>query len=123
MRLYLGAGFRWANAMGPVRDPRIMDWRNALDGPSQKNTPEATSDAARGHAPVPGGICYSCSPSSAATRWGAPPGRSSCAAGRRSGSAASTTNARLVRVLTAPRFNKQPRAARGVRAVLYEAVP
>jgi mannosyltransferase len=31
MHLYLPKGLRWANAMGPVADPRIMDWRDALD--------------------------------------------------------------------------------------------
>jgi mannosyltransferase len=31
MHLYLPPGLRWANAMGPVADPRIMDWRDALD--------------------------------------------------------------------------------------------
>jgi mannosyltransferase len=31
MHLYLPKGMRWANAMGPVADPRVMDWRDALD--------------------------------------------------------------------------------------------
>lgn len=31
VRYYLGEGFRWANALGPVADPRYFDWRDALD--------------------------------------------------------------------------------------------
>lgn len=31
MRYYLGPGYRWANALGPVDDPRYFDWRDALD--------------------------------------------------------------------------------------------
>ena len=31
MRYYLGDGYRWADAMGPVSDNRVFDWRDALD--------------------------------------------------------------------------------------------
>jgi hypothetical protein len=31
LRYYLGAGFRYADPMGVVRDPTVMDWRDALD--------------------------------------------------------------------------------------------
>jgi mannosyltransferase len=31
MRYYLGAGYRWADALGPVTDNRVFDWRDALD--------------------------------------------------------------------------------------------
>jgi mannosyltransferase len=30
LRYYLGGGLRWATQLGAVRDPRIMDWRDAL---------------------------------------------------------------------------------------------
>jgi mannosyltransferase len=30
MHLYLPKGLRWANAIGPVADPRVMDWRDAV---------------------------------------------------------------------------------------------
>jgi hypothetical protein len=30
LRYYLGAGIRYATQLGPVSDPRIMDWRDAL---------------------------------------------------------------------------------------------
>jgi hypothetical protein len=31
LRYYLGDGFRYADPMGPVPDPSVMDWRDALD--------------------------------------------------------------------------------------------
>ena len=31
LRYYLGAGYRYATQLGPVSDPRVMDWRDALD--------------------------------------------------------------------------------------------
>jgi uncharacterized membrane protein len=31
MRYYLGGGYRWADALGPVTDNRVFDWRDALD--------------------------------------------------------------------------------------------
>ena len=30
MRYYLGDGYRWADAMGPVADQWVFDWRDAL---------------------------------------------------------------------------------------------
>jgi hypothetical protein len=30
LRYYLGPGFRYATQLGPVSDPRVMDWRDAL---------------------------------------------------------------------------------------------
>jgi uncharacterized membrane protein len=30
MRYYLGGGYRWADALGPVTDNRVFDWRDAL---------------------------------------------------------------------------------------------
>lgn len=31
MRYYLGDGYRWADALGPVKDPQVFDWRDARD--------------------------------------------------------------------------------------------
>ena len=31
LRYYLGGGFRWATTLGPVRDDRVFDWRDAVD--------------------------------------------------------------------------------------------
>jgi mannosyltransferase len=31
MRYYLGGGYQWADALGPVTDDRVFDWRDALD--------------------------------------------------------------------------------------------
>jgi hypothetical protein len=30
LRYYLGPGLRWATTLGPVRDPQVMDWADAL---------------------------------------------------------------------------------------------
>jgi mannosyltransferase len=30
LRYYLGPGFRWANTLGPVTDPQVFDWRDAV---------------------------------------------------------------------------------------------
>ena len=30
LRYYLGPGFRWANTLGPVPDPQVFDWRDAV---------------------------------------------------------------------------------------------
>ena len=31
LRYYLGPGFRWANTLGPAKDPQVFDWRDAVD--------------------------------------------------------------------------------------------
>ena len=44
LRYYLGPGFRWANTLGPVSDPQVFDWRDAvtrLDHARAKPTLEA----------------------------------------------------------------------------------
>jgi hypothetical protein len=119
MRLYLGDGFRWANAMGPVRDPRIMDWRDAL-ARLERNRPKATSDALVATL-APGQRLLLIQPIIRGSRWGAPwtalVRRRAAQWERRL-----DRHPRLVRVLAAPRFNSRP-PPRGVRAVLYEAVP
>jgi hypothetical protein len=30
LRYYLGPGFRWADTLGPVNDPQVFDWRDAV---------------------------------------------------------------------------------------------
>jgi branched-subunit amino acid transport protein len=30
LRYYLGPGYRWANTLGPVHDPQVFDWRDAV---------------------------------------------------------------------------------------------
>jgi hypothetical protein len=30
LRYYLGPGFRWADTLGPVKDPQVFDWRDAV---------------------------------------------------------------------------------------------
>ncbi len=52
MRYYLGDGLRWADALGPVADPRVFDWRDALDalqarGPLPRGAAGAAAAAPR----------------------------------------------------------------------------
>jgi mannosyltransferase len=44
MHVYLPPGLRWANAMGPVADPQVMDWRDGLER-LKAAKPKATADA------------------------------------------------------------------------------
>jgi hypothetical protein len=44
MHVYLPDGLRWANAMGPVADPQVMDWRDVLER-LRAARPTPTSDA------------------------------------------------------------------------------
>jgi mannosyltransferase len=44
LRYYLGEDFRYADALGPVADPRVFDWRDALDR-LQATRPTPTADA------------------------------------------------------------------------------
>ena len=47
LRYYLGPGLRFATTLGPVPDPQIMDWRDALSR-LRKVTPAADLDAVAG---------------------------------------------------------------------------
>jgi hypothetical protein len=44
MHVYLPPGLRWANSMGPVADPTVMDWRDVRDR-LQAAKPTPTEDA------------------------------------------------------------------------------
>ena len=44
MDVYLPAGLRWATAMGPVPDPQVMDWRDAMTR-FRRAQPASTADA------------------------------------------------------------------------------
>jgi MFS family permease len=53
LRYYLPPGLRYADPRGPVGDPRVMDWRNALD--DLRDTPPAPALAALLRRIPPGG--------------------------------------------------------------------
>ena len=115
MHLYLPKGMRWANAMGPVADPRVMDWRDALDRlKAAKPTP--TEDAlVRSLAPNQRMLVVF--PIIRSADWGAP---WTSLVRRRSArwQHVLDDDPRLARVVAAPHLNG--RRPKGVRLVMYQ---
>jgi hypothetical protein len=106
---------RWATSMGPVRDPTIMDWRDALDR-LQDARPKATLHALLRHTRRDTTIVLML-PILRTARWGAP---WTALVKKRSLQWEKAMNAspRLVRIGQVPHLAHQ-RLPRGVRAVLY----
>jgi mannosyltransferase len=109
-------GLRWANIMGPVKDPQVFDWRDALDRlKAAKPTP--TEDALV-RTLKPGQKILAIFPIIRTARWGAPwtkEVRKRSAQWQR----VLDRDKRLSRTLAAPITEGKP-LPRGVRAVLYE---
>jgi mannosyltransferase len=109
-------GLRWANIMGPVKDPQIFDWRNALNRlKAAKPTP--TADRLIDML-APGEKILLIQPIIRTARWGAPwtkEVRKRAAQWER----VLDRDKRLSRTLAAPKLEGRP-LPRGVRAVLYE---
>jgi mannosyltransferase len=115
MHLYLPKGLRWANAMGPVPDPRIMDWRDALQRlKAAKPTP--TADALI-RSLKPDQRLLVVFPIIRSARWGAPWTE---LVRTRSGQWQKVLDRdeRIARVVAAPHLNG--RRPKGVRLVLYQ---
>jgi hypothetical protein len=116
MRLYLPPGLRWANAMGFVRDPRILDWRDVTDR-LKAAKPAATSDMMV-RALRPGQRLVLVQPIVRSGSWRAPwtslVRRRAAQWERRL-----DEDPRVSRVLAVPRLRGRP-LPRGVRIVLYE---
>jgi mannosyltransferase len=109
-------GLRWADAMGPVKDPKIFDWRDALDRlKAAKPTP--TEDALV-RTLQPGQKLVAIFPIVRTARWGAP---WTSEVRTRSGQweRVLDRDRRLSRTLAAPVLEGGP-LPKGVRAVLYE---
>jgi hypothetical protein len=115
MHLYLPKGLRWANAMGPVADPRVMDWRDAL-ARIKAAKPKATEDALV-RSLRSGQHLLLVEPIIRSARWGAPWTQW---VRKRSGQWQRRLDhdKRLSRLLAAPHLNG--RRPKGVRLVLYE---
>ena len=115
IRYYLGDGFQWANALGPVRDPQVFDWRDALDklertGPRRvmrRLLPDLS----------PGRRLILVQPIIRSGRWGAPWTE---LVRRRAGQWERTLDhmPELRRLQPVPRFERRP-LPHGVRAVVY----
>ena len=64
-------GLRWADALGPVKDPRVFDWRDALDR-LQGGQADAHRGRARAHAAARASSSLAVYPIIRTARWGAP---------------------------------------------------
>jgi mannosyltransferase len=109
-------GLRWADALGPVKDPLVFDWRDALDRlKAAKPTP--TEDALV-RSLQPGQKILAIFPIIRTARWGAPwtsEVRQRSAQWQR----VLDRDGRLSRTLATPVTEGRP-LPKGVRAVLYE---
>jgi mannosyltransferase len=117
MHIYLPEGLRWANSMGPVADPQVMDWRDVRDRlVAAKPTP--TEDALV-RTLRPGQKLLLVAPIIRSGGWRAP---WTSLVRRRSAQWQRVLehDERLSRVLAAPHLNG--RRPKGVRLVLYERV-
>ena len=115
MPLYLPKGLRWANAIGPVADPRVMDWRDAL-ARLKAAKPTPTEDALVRTLRLNQRLLL-VEPIIRGANWRAP---WTSWVRRRSGQwqRVLDNDSRLGRVLAAPHLNG--RRPKGVRLVLYQ---
>ncbi|QEC50075.1 hypothetical protein FSW04_22545 [Baekduia soli] len=115
MRYYLGGGYRWADALGPVSDNRVFDWRDAL--PRLKAAgPRRTLDRLAPEV-QPGQHLILIQPIIRTAKWGAP---WTAEIRRRAPQweQALDHDPRFQRVAPVPSFGRRP-LPRGVRAVVY----
>lgn len=115
MRYYLGGGYQWADALGPVADNRVFDWRDALDrfkaaGP--KRTLARLEPRVK-----PGQHLVLILPIIRTASWGAP-WTSEIRRRTPQWEKAVNNDPRFVRVGPVPRFDGHA-LPRGVRAVVY----
>jgi hypothetical protein len=115
MHLYLPKGLRWANAMGPVADPRVMDWRDAL--PRLKAAKPTPTEDALVRSLRPNQRLLLVEPIIRSANWSAP---WTSWVRRRSAQWQRVVDKdeRLARVLAAPHL--RGRRPKGVRLVLYQ---
>ena len=115
MRLYLPKGLRWANAIGPVADPSIMDWRGALQRLKDAKPTPTEDELVR--TLRPNQRLLAVFPIIRGANWGAPWTelvRTRSAQWQR----VLDRDKRIARVLAAPHLNG--RRPKGVRLVLYQ---
>jgi mannosyltransferase len=115
MHLYLPKGMRWANAMGSVADPRVMDWRDALQRLKDAK-PTPTVDALI-RTLKPNQRMLVVFPIIRSAQWGAPWTK---LVRTRSGQWQKVLDddERIARVVAAPHLNG--RRPKGVRLVMYQ---
>jgi mannosyltransferase len=115
MRYYLGDGYRWADALGPVTDSQVFDWRDALDrlkaaGP--KRTLDKLAPEVR-----PGQHLILIQPIIRTGRWGAP-WTAEIRHRAPQWERALDRDRRFQRVVQVPKFGRKG-LPKGVRAVVY----
>jgi len=115
LRYYLGDGYRWADALGPVADNRVFDWRDALDrlkaaGP--KRTLDELAPSVQ-----PGQHLVLIQPIIRTGRWGAP-WTAEIRHRAPQWERALNRDPRFLRVAPVPKFNRRA-LPKGVRAVVY----
>jgi uncharacterized membrane protein len=115
MRYYLGDGYRWADAMGPVADQWVFDWRDALQ--RMKAAGPRRTFARLAPTVAPGQHLILIQPIIRSGRWGAP----WTALIRRRAAQWQWVldhDRRFQRLSAVPKFRTGP-LPRGVRAVVY----
>jgi mannosyltransferase len=115
LRYYLGDGYRWADALGPVPDDRVFDWRDAterLEAAGPKRTLDKLAPSVRS-----GQHLILILPIIRTADWGAP---WTSLVRRRTPQweRALDHDPRFARIAPIPRFGHRP-LPRGVRAVVY----
>jgi hypothetical protein len=115
MRYYLGPGYRYADALGPVSDNRVFDWRDALPRFKAAGPKRTLDRLAPGVAP--GQHLILIQPIIRTGRWGAP---WTAEIRRRAPQweRALDHDRRFQRVAPVPSFGRKP-LPKGVRAVVY----
>jgi hypothetical protein len=115
LRYYLGDGYRWADALGPVTDSQVFDWRDALDRLKAAGPKRTLDRLAPGVAP--GQHLVLLQPIIRTGRWGAP-WTSEIRHRAPQWERALDHDPRFQRIGPVPKFRRRP-LPRGVRAVVY----
>jgi mannosyltransferase len=115
LRYYLPPGLRYADPRGPVDDPRVMDWRDALDDLRQAD-PARTLSRLLERVPVGGQLLFVAPVTEERRDWRAPWTQLVRRRSAQWGALLEDTGMR--RVATAPVFYRESLTV-GLRAVLY----
>jgi mannosyltransferase len=116
LRYYLPPGLRYADPRGAVTDPRVMNWRDALED-LRRTPPAGAASALLARVPSGGRLLFVAPVTDDRRDWRAPWTR--LVRRRAAQWGALLEAAGLRRVATAPRFYRQALTV-GLRAVLYE---
>jgi mannosyltransferase len=115
MRYYLGGGYQWADALGPVTDNRVFDWRDALDR-FKAAGPKRTLAKVEGSV-KPGQHLILIMPIIRTASWGAP-WTAEIRHRAPQWERAVNEDEHFVRLGPVPSFKRRP-LPRGVRAIVY----